>query len=59
MKVDVLAIRAHPDDVELSVRVSLILLAREGKKIGMLDLTRESWLRGTPEIRIKRSRGFC
>ncbi|HNQ00436.1 MAG TPA: bacillithiol biosynthesis deacetylase BshB1 [Bacteroidia bacterium] len=54
MKVDVLAIGAHPDDVELSCSGSLILLAREGKKIGMLDLTRgELGTRGTPEIRIK------
>lgn len=49
---DVLAIAAHPDDVELSVGGTLIKLARMGYKTGVLDLTRgESGTRGTPEIR--------
>jgi N-acetylglucosamine malate deacetylase 1 len=49
---DVLAIAAHPDDVELTVGGTLIKLARMGYKIGALDLTRgESGTRGTPEIR--------
>lgn len=49
---DVLAIAAHPDDVELSVGGTLIKLARMGYKTGALDLTRgESGTRGTPEIR--------
>jgi len=49
---DVLAIAAHPDDVELSVGGTLIKLARMGYKTGALDLTRgEAGTRGTPEIR--------
>jgi bacillithiol biosynthesis deacetylase BshB1 len=51
---DVLAIAAHPDDVELSVGGTLIKLARMGYKTGALDLTRgESGTRGTPEIRAR------
>lgn len=49
---DVLAIAAHPDDVELSIGGTLVRLANEGYKTGILDLTRgEAATRGTPEIR--------
>ncbi|MFN7928193.1 MAG: bacillithiol biosynthesis deacetylase BshB1 [Blastocatellia bacterium] len=49
---DVLAIAAHPDDVELSVGGTLLKLAEQGYKTGILDLTRgEAGTRGTPEIR--------
>ena len=49
---DVLAIAAHPDDVELSVGGTLVKLASLGYKTGILDLTRgEAGTRGTPEIR--------
>jgi bacillithiol biosynthesis deacetylase BshB1 len=49
---DVLAIAAHPDDVELSAGGTLIKLARMGYRTGVIDLTRgESGTRGTPEIR--------
>lgn len=52
LQLDVLAIAAHPDDVELSVGGTLIKLARMGYRTGALDLTRgESGTRGTPEIR--------
>ncbi len=51
-QLDVLAIAAHPDDVELSVGGTLIKLAELGYKSGILDLTRgEAGTRGTPEIR--------
>jgi len=51
-QLDVLAIAAHPDDVELSVGGTLIKLAELGYKTGILDLTRgEAGTRGTPEIR--------
>jgi bacillithiol biosynthesis deacetylase BshB1 len=51
---DVLAIAAHPDDIELSVGGTLIKLARMGYKTGALDLTRgEAGTRGTPEIRAR------
>ncbi len=51
-QLDVLAIAAHPDDVELSAGGTLIQLAQQGYKTGILDLTRgEASTRGTPEIR--------
>ena len=50
--VDVLAIGAHPDDVELGCGGTLVSLAARGRSFGILDLTRgESGTRGTPEIR--------
>jgi bacillithiol biosynthesis deacetylase BshB1 len=52
MKLDVLAIGAHPDDVELGCGGTLALLARQGRKVGILHLTRgERGTRGTPETR--------
>ena len=52
MKLDVLAIGAHPDDVELGCGGTLALLARQGRKVGILHLTRgEAGTRGTPEER--------
>lgn len=49
---DVLAIAAHPDDVELSAGGTLRKLADLGYRTGILDLTRgEAGTRGTPEIR--------
>lgn len=51
-QLDVLAIAAHPDDVELSVGGTLIKLAEAGYQTGVLDLTRgEAGTRGTPTIR--------
>jgi bacillithiol biosynthesis deacetylase BshB1 len=53
VKVDVLAIGAHPDDVELGCGGTLALLAREGRRVGILHLTRgERGTRGTPEQRL-------
>lgn len=52
MKLDVLAIGAHPDDVELGCGATLALLAKQGKKVGILHLTRgERGTRGTAEQR--------
>jgi len=52
LQLDVLAIAAHPDDVELSVGGTLIKLAGMGYRTGILDMTRgEAGTRGTPEIR--------
>ena len=52
MKLDVLAIGAHPDDVELGCGGTLALLARQGRKVGILHLTRgERGTRGTAEER--------
>lgn len=51
-QLDVLAIAAHPDDVELSVGGTLIKLASMGYRTGILDMTRgEAGTRGTTEIR--------
>jgi len=52
MKLDVLAIGAHPDDAELGCGGTLALLARGGRKVGLLHLTRgERGTRGTEEER--------
>ncbi|WP_127845023.1 bacillithiol biosynthesis deacetylase BshB1 [Psychroflexus aestuariivivens] len=52
MKLDILAIGAHPDDVELSCSGTLAKEISRGKKVGILDLTRgELGTRGTAETR--------
>ncbi len=49
---DILAIGAHPDDVELCAGGTLISHKKKGFSTGILDLTRgEMGTRGTPEIR--------
>lgn len=54
MKLDILAIGAHPDDVELSCSATLAKEINRGKTVGILDLTRgELGTRGTAEIRDK------
>jgi bacillithiol biosynthesis deacetylase BshB1 len=54
MKLDLLAIAAHPDDVELTCGGTLLKMARRGYKTGILDLTAgEMGTRGTPETRAK------
>ena len=48
MKVDILAIGAHPDDVELGCGGTLAKLISEGKKVAVVDLTQgELGTRGT------------
>ena len=50
--VDVLAIAAHPDDVELLCGGTLIKAASQGHATGVLDLSRgEMGTRGSPELR--------
>lgn len=52
MKLDILAIGAHPDDVELGCGATIAKEIAAGKKIGILDLTRgELGTRGSAEIR--------
>lgn len=52
MPVDVLAIAAHPDDVEMTCGGTLVRLKAAGKRFGILDLTRgEMGTRGTDAIR--------
>ncbi len=54
MKLDILAIGAHPDDVEMSCGATLAKEIAAGKKVGILDLTRgELGTRGSAEIRDK------
>lgn len=54
MKVDVLAIGAHPDDVELTIGGLIAGLVRRGKRVAVVDLTRgEMGTRGTPAERMK------
>tara|TARA_R110002124_G_scaffold227889_1_gene393247 strand:+ start:155289 stop:156005 length:717 start_codon:yes stop_codon:yes gene_type:complete len=54
MKLDILAIGAHPDDVELGCGATIAKEISNGKKVGILDLTRgELGTRGTAKIRDK------
>ena len=54
MKLDILAFGAHPDDVELSCAGTLLVEKKNGKKVGVVDLTQgELGTRGTAEIRRK------
>ncbi len=54
MNLDLLAIAAHPDDVELTCGGTLLKMAQAGYKTGILDLTAgEMGTLGTPETRAK------
>ncbi len=54
MNLDLLAIAAHPDDVELTCGGTLLKMAQRGYKTGILDLTAgEMGTRGTPETRAR------
>jgi bacillithiol biosynthesis deacetylase BshB1 len=54
MKIDLLAIAPHPDDVELTCGGTMVKMALAGYRTGILDLTRgEMGSRGTPETRLK------
>jgi bacillithiol biosynthesis deacetylase BshB1 len=56
MKLDILAIGAHPDDVEMSSGGTIAKEIAKGKKVGILDLTRgELGTRGSAEIRDQES----
>ncbi len=51
-KLDILVLAAHPDDAELSCGGTIAAHIAQGKKVGIIDLTRgELGTRGTPEIR--------
>ena len=52
MKLDILAIGVHPDDVELGCSGTLINEIKNGKSAGIVDLTQgELGTRGTVETR--------
>jgi len=54
MILDVLALAAHPDDIELSCAGTLIKMSKLGYKVGIVDFTRgELGTRGTPQTRAK------
>ncbi|MDT0607346.1 bacillithiol biosynthesis deacetylase BshB1 [Croceitalea rosinachiae] len=52
MKLDILVFGAHPDDAELGAGATIAKEVANGKKVGIIDLTRgELGTRGTAEIR--------
>lgn len=54
MKLDILAFASHPDDIELSCAGTLLVEKMNGKKTGIIDLTRgELGTRGNAETRDK------
>ncbi|HMU46280.1 MAG TPA: bacillithiol biosynthesis deacetylase BshB1 [Chitinophagaceae bacterium] len=54
MKLDILAIGVHPDDVELGCSGTIINELKIGKKVGIIDLTQgELGTRGTIDTRYK------
>ena len=54
MKLDILAFGAHPDDVELGSGATIAKEVANGKKVGIIDLTRgELGTRGSAAIRDK------
>src|SRR4051812_35325609 len=58
MQVDILAIFAHPDDVELTVGGTLLKMKSLGYRTGALDVTAgEMGTRGTVEGRAKEAEG--
>ncbi|HLI82936.1 MAG TPA: bacillithiol biosynthesis deacetylase BshB1 [Bryobacteraceae bacterium] len=56
MALDVLAVAAHPDDVEQTCGGTLLRMAEMGYRAGVLDLTAgDMGTRGTPEERVRES----
>ena len=54
LKLDILAFAAHPDDVELACSGTVIKHIQQGKKVGVIDLTRgELGTRGDVSTRMK------
>ncbi|HEY3128891.1 MAG TPA: bacillithiol biosynthesis deacetylase BshB1 [Acidobacteriota bacterium] len=52
MNVDVLAVGAHPDDVELAMSGSILVFAGQGRSVAVVDLTRgELGTRGDAHLR--------
>jgi bacillithiol biosynthesis deacetylase BshB1 len=54
MKLDILAVAAHPDDAEICVGGTLLSAAARGKRVGIVDLSRgELGTRGTAQDRAR------
>jgi len=54
MKLDILILAAHPDDVELCCAGTVCSHVSQGRKVGIVDFTKgEMGTRGTPEIRLQ------
>lgn len=54
MKLHILAIAVHPDDLELGAGGTLAKHAKMGQAVGVIDLTKgELGTRGTPELRLQ------
>lgn len=57
MKLDILAIGVHPDDVELGCSGTILKHIAQGKKVGILDLTQgELGSRGSAELRLQEAK---
>ena len=57
MKLDILAFGARPDDVEISSGGTILKYISEGKKIGIIDLTKgELGTRGSAELRMEEAK---
>ena len=60
MKLDILVFAAHPDDAELGCGGTIIKHVRDGKKVGVVDLTRgELGTRGNADLRGKEAAAAC
>src|SRR5689334_25023692 len=54
---DILAVAAHPDDVEQTCGGTLLKMAEMGYRTGVLDLTAgDMGTRGTPDLRVEESK---
>ena len=55
--VDAMFFAAHADDIELACGGTIAKMVRDGKRTGIVDLTRgEMGTRGDPETRLRESR---
>ena len=56
-KLDILAFGVHPDDVELGCAGTILASIAQGKKVGIIDLTKgELGTRGSAEIRLQEAK---
>ena len=56
MTLDILAVAAHPDDIEQTCGGTLIKMAEAGYRTGVLDLTAgDMGTRGSPDVRVRES----